>query len=226
MSDFVIPAPPVPAVPVRGGGRFPVRRIYCIGRNYAAHTREMGGDPEREAPFFFQKNPDDIATDGRFPYPPASMDVHHEVELVVALGQGGTEIAEADALGHVWGYAVGLDMTRRDLQAEAKARARPWEIGKAFAASAPIGDLVPVAASGHPTGAIRLLVNGAVRQEADLGQMIWSVPEQIAILSRYFTLAPGDLIFSGTPAGVGPVVRGDGMRAEIADLPPLSVTVG
>ena len=226
MTGLVIPPPPVPSVPVRGGGLFPVRRIYCIGRNYAEHTREMGGDPDREAPFFFQKNPDDAATDGRFPYPPASMDVHHEVELVVALGRGGERIAEADALAHVWGYAVGLDMTRRDLQAEAKARARPWEVGKAFAASAPIGEIVPQAECGHlPAGAIRLSVNGALRQEGDLAQMIWKVPEQIAILSRYFTLAPGDLIFSGTPAGVGRVARGDTMRAEIAGLPPLEVAV-
>ncbi|GMG85057.1 fumarylacetoacetate hydrolase family protein [Paralimibaculum aggregatum] len=225
--DWVIDPPETPALPVRGSAAmFPVRRIYCIGRNYAEHTREMGGDPDREPPFFFQKNPGDIATDGRFPYPPKSADVHHEIEMVVALGSGGRDIPEAAALDHVWGYAVGLDMTRRDLQGEAKERRRPWEVGKAFAASAPLGALVPAAEIGHPAaGAIRLTVNGAVRQQGDLGQMIWSVPEQIAILSEYFTLAPGDLIMSGTPAGVGPVARGDRMLAEIDSLGQLEVQV-
>lgn len=223
---WVVRPAATPAVPVSGGGSFPVRRIYCVGRNYAAHTREMGGDPDREAPFFFQKNPDDIATDGRFPYPPVSSDVHHEIELVVALARGGCDIDEAAALEHVYGYAVGLDMTRRDLQAAAKTARRPWEVGKAFAASAPIAPIRPVSEIGHPArGAITLSVNGEARQAGDLSQMIWSVPEQIAILSRYFALAPGDLIFSGTPAGVGPVRRGDTLIGEIEGVGRLETQV-
>ena len=169
MARLVIPAPPVPVIPTISGDAFPVRRVYCIGRNYAAHTREMGFDPDREAPFFFQKNPGNLDASGRFPYPPQSSDVHHEVELLVALHSGGTDIAPEQALSHVWGYAVCLDMTRRDLQAEAKKTGRPWEIGKAFEHSAPVGPLHPVSDVGHLSqGRIALTVNGAVRQQGDL----------------------------------------------------------
>lgn len=226
MTDFVIPAPRVPTIPVAGGGEFPVRRVYCIGRNYAAHAVEMGHDPDREPPFFFQKNPDNLDPSGQFPYPARSSDVHHEVELVVALKSGGTDIPIASALDHVWGYAVCLDMTRRDLQGEAKKLGRPWEIGKAFERSAPVGPLQPVSRVGHlDHGRITLTVNGALRQEGDLNQMIWKVPEMISYLSEYFELKAGDIILSGTPAGVGPVVRGDTMEASIEGLGTLVVTV-
>lgn len=226
MSDFVIPAPSVPSIPVSGGGSFPVRRVYCIGRNYAAHAVEMGHDPDREAPFFFQKNPNNLDSSGEFPYPPHSTDVHHEVELVVALKSGGTNIPLDRALDHVWGYAVSLDMTRRDLQGEAKKLGRPWEIGKAFERSAPVGPLIPVAASGPlESGRIELKVNGALRQEGDLNQMIWKVPEMISYLSEYFELQAGDIIMSGTPSGVGPVLRGDTMEAMIDGLGSLTVKV-
>lgn len=226
MSDFVIPAPSVPSIPVSGGGSFPVRRVYCIGRNYAAHAIEMGHDPDREPPFFFQKNPDNLDSSGEFPYPPHSTDVHHEVELVVALKSGGTNIPLDRALDHVWGYAVSLDMTRRDLQGEAKKLGRPWEIGKAFERSAPVGPLIPVAASGPlEAGRIELKVNGALRQEGDLNQMIWKVPEMISYLSEYFELQAGDIIMSGTPSGVGPVLRGDTMEAMIEGLGSLTVKV-
>lgn len=226
MADFVIPAPPVPSIPVSGGGAFPVRRVYCIGRNYAAHAVEMGHDPNRESPFFFQKNPNNLDSSGEFPYPPHSTDVHHEVELVVALKSGGTNIAIADALNHVWGYAVALDMTRRDLQGEAKKLGRPWEIGKAFERSAPVGPLRSVSEVGHlPAGRIELKVNGALKQEGDMNQMIWKVPEMISYLSEYFELQAGDVIMSGTPSGVGPVVKGDRMDAMIEGLGSLSVKV-
>lgn len=226
MSDFVIPAPPVPTIPVSTGGKFPVRRVYCIGRNYAAHSFEMGHDPDRESPFFFQKNPDNLDASGVFPYPPQSTDVHHEVELLIALKAGGINIAIADALDHVWGYGLSLDMTRRDLQGEAKKQGRPWEIGKAFERSAPVGLLVPVSAVGHLSqGRIELKINGTVRQEGDLNQMIWKVPEMISYLSEYFELQPGDIIMSGTPSGVGPVVRGDTMEASIEGLGVLTVKV-
>jgi fumarylpyruvate hydrolase len=206
---------------------FPVRRIYCVGRNYAAHAVEMGGDPTREPPFFFQKNPDNILPDGaEFPYPPKSSDVHFEVELVIALGKGGADIAVADALDHVFGYAVGLDMTRRDLQGEAKDQRRPWEIAKAFEHSAPCGQIVPVSQLGHPTaGAITLDVNGTRRQTGDISQMIWKTPEIIATLSSLFTLAPGDLIFSGTPSGVGAIVKGDVLAAHVAGVGELKISV-
>jgi fumarylpyruvate hydrolase len=226
MNDFVIEPPAQVALPVDGGGRFPVRRVYCVGRNYAAHAVEMGYDPDREPPFFFAKAPENLDPSGEFPYPPMSMDVHHEVELAVALGRGGRDIPVGDALACVWGYAVALDMTRRDLQAEAKRLARPWEIAKAFERSAPIGAIAPAARVGHPDrGAITLAVNGEARQEGDLAQMIWKVPEMIAFLSEYFELAPGDVILSGTPAGVGPVARGDLIAARIAGLPDLDVRV-
>ncbi len=225
MSHVFEPAAPV-ALPVRGGGTFPVRRVYCVGRNYADHAVEMGHDPDREPPFFFQKNPDDLVTDGIFPYPDRSSDVHHEVELVVCLGKGGKDIAVGDALSRVYGYAVGLDMTRRDLQGEAKKLGRPWEIGKAFEKSAPVSPVVPASQIGHPqAAAIRLAVNGTVRQAGDIAQMIWKVPEAIACLSGLFRLAPGDLIFTGTPAGVGPVARGDRLEAYVEGVGDLDVTV-
>jgi len=220
MSDFVISPPPQAAVPVQGGGLFPVRRIFCVGRNYAAHTREMGGDPTREEPFFFTKPADAVLIAGAdLPYPPATEDLHHEMELVVAIGRGGAEIAPEAALGHVWGYAAGLDMTRRDLQARAKKEGKPWDMGKGFDHAAPIGAIAPAARIGHPArGRIVLNVNGAPRQDADLAQMIWSVPEIIAYLSRLVSLAPGDLIFSGTPEGVAAVRRGDLLEGEIAGV--------
>lgn len=227
MSEFVIAPPPVPAIPVAGSdARFPVRRVYCIGRNYAAHAVEMGHDPNKEAPFFFQKNPDNLDSSGRFPYPVKSSDVHHEVEMVVALKSGGKNIPLNEALGHVYGYGVGLDMTRRDLQGIAKEMGRPWEIGKAFEHSAPVGPIVPAEKTGHlDHGAVTLDVNGALKQEGDLNQMIWKVPEMISYLSEYFELAAGDIIMSGTPSGVGPVVKGDRLEARIEGLEPLVVTV-
>lgn len=226
MTNHVIPAPQIPSIPVSGGGAFPVRRVYCIGRNYAAHAVEMGHDPDREPPFFFQKNSNNLDTTGEFPYPAHSNDVHHEVELLVALKSGGTDIAIADALDHVWGYGVCLDMTRRDLQGEAKKLGRPWEIGKAFERSGPAGPLHPVSEVGHPDrGRIELKVNGALRQEGDLNQMIWKVPEMISYLSEYFDLQAGDVIMAGTPSGVGPVVRGDTMEASIEGLGTLVVKV-
>jgi fumarylpyruvate hydrolase len=226
MPDFVIPAPAVPSIPTSGGGAFPVRRVYCIGRNYAAHAVEMGHDPNRELPFFFQKNPNNLDASGEFPYPPHSFDVHHEVELVVALRSGGSNIPVEKALDHVWGYAVSLDMTRRDLQGEAKKAGRPWEIGKAFERSGPIGTLKPASEVGHlPQGRIELKVNGAIRQEGDLSQMIWKVPEMISYLSDYFELQAGDVIMSGTPSGVGAVDRGDLMEASIDGLGTLAVKV-
>jgi fumarylpyruvate hydrolase len=227
MSDYVIDPGPRPALPVAGRtALYPVHRVYCIGRNYADHAREMGHDPDREPPFFFQKNPDNLDPSGEFPYPPQSGNVHHEVELAVMLGSGGTDIPVEAALEHVYGYAVALDMTRRDLQDAAKKLARPWELAKAFERSAPVGPLVPAAEVGHPArGAVTLSVNGAVRQSGDLAQMIWSVPEMIAHLSRYITLAPGDVILTGTPAGVGAIERGDTLEAQIEGLPHLVVRI-
>ena len=222
-----IPTPPQPTLAIRGSDdRFPVRRVYCIGRNYAAHTIEMGGDPDRDPPFFFQKNPDNLDQSGAFPYPVKSTDVHHELEMLVALKSGGTDIPVESALDHVYGYAVALDMTRRDLQGEAKDLRRPWEIGKAFERSAPCGPLIPASEVGHPDhGPVTLTVNGAVRQQGDLDQMIWKVPEMIAYLSEYFELAAGDVILSGTPSGVAAVQRGDTMEAVIDGLGTLSVKV-
>ena len=226
--SYVFPPPAQVAIPVRGSDRlFPVHRVYCVGRNYAAHAVEMGHDPNKEPPFFFQKNPDNLVVGGgEFPYPAASDDVHHEIELVVALGEGGTDIPVERALDRVYGYAVGLDMTRRDLQGEAKKLGRPWEVGKAFEYSAPCTEIVPASAIGHPeSGAIWLTVKGELRQEGDLNQLIWKVPEMVSYLSGLFTLRPGDLIFSGTPAGVGPVARGDRLRGHIVGIGDLDVTV-
>ncbi len=227
-QSHVVQAPAPVSAPVRGTqSRFPIHRIYCVGRNYAAHTIEMGGDPNREAPFFFQKNPDSVVLDGGdFPYPPRSHNVHHEIELVVALSKGGKDIPIERALDHVYGYAVGLDMTRRDLQDECKKAGRPWEIGKAFEHSAPMTEIVPASTIGHPeNGAIWLKVNGEMRQQGDLNHMIWKVPEMISYLSGLFELQPGDLIMSGTPSGVGAVVRGDVMEGHIEGIGTLTTKV-
>jgi len=205
---------------------FPVRRIYCIGRNYAEHAVEMGHDPDREPPFFFQKNANNVNNSGLFPYPAQSSDVHYEIELVVALKTGGVNIPIDKALDHVFGYALGLDMTRRDLQGQMKKMGRPWEIGKAFEQSAPMGPIIPVSEIGHPnSGSIKLMVNNQVRQYGDLDQMLWKVPEMIAYLSTYYELAPGDLIMSGTPAGVGPIVLGDVMVGSVEGVGEFTVTV-
>ena len=216
-----------PTLPIKGSDKlFPIHRIYCVGRNYADHAVEMGHDPNKEPPFFFQKNPDNVRTDGKFPYPAASRDVHFEIELVVALKSGGVEIAAADAMKHVFGYAVGIDMTRRDLQAEAKKLQRPWEVGKAFEHSAPCSPLILAQhVEAANTGAIWLDVNGKRRQSGNLNQMIWDIPHQIAFLSRLFELGAGDLIFTGTPAGVGAIERGDRLQGHIDGIAELDVSV-
>jgi fumarylpyruvate hydrolase len=227
MTKFVFETPAVTALPVTGtDAMFPVRRVYCIGRNYAAHAIEMGHDPDKEDPFFFQKNPNNLDVTGEFPYPAESSDVHHEAEMLVALKSGGSDILLNDALDHVFGYGLSLDMTRRDLQGIQKKMGRPWEIGKAFERSAPCGPLHPVSEVGHPDhGRLELTVNGAVRQEADLNQMIWKVPEMISYLSRYFELAAGDVIMSGTPSGVAAIEKGDVMVLTIDGLGALKVNV-
>jgi fumarylpyruvate hydrolase len=227
MSPYAIDLPPVVALPVLGtDALFPVRRVYCIGRNYAAHAIEMGHDPDREPPFFFQKNANNLDPSGEFPYPPHSSDVHYEAEMAVMLKTGGTNIPLDQALDHVFGYALSLDMTRRDLQGAQKKMGRPWEIGNAVERSAPIGPIHPVEASGHlEGGAITLRVNGELKQEGDLNQMIWKVPEMISYLSEYFELGAGDVILSGTPSGVGPTVKGDVMEVAVAGLGSLRVVV-
>jgi fumarylpyruvate hydrolase len=221
-----------PVLPIAGSDEmFPVRRIYCIGRNYAAHAREMGSDPTREPPFFFQKPSDAIqfvapGTTADHPYPPLTKNYHYEIELVAALHSGGKNVPAERALDLVYGYAVGLDMTRRDLQRAMGDEKKPWEIGKSFDRSAPIGPIHRVTQTGHfRDGAITLKVNGAVKQNANLNQMIWSVAEQISKLSQAFELMPGDIVFSGTPENVGPVVAGDVMEGFIAGLPTLNVRV-
>ena len=217
MADFVISPPPGVAVPVSGGKLFPVRRVYCVGRNYAEHVREMGGDPTREQPSFFTKPPDALLTGGAdLPYPPATEDLHHEMELVVAIGSGGADIPASAALEHVWGYAAGLDMTRRDMQARLRKEGKTWDMAKGFDHSGPLGEIAPAARIGHPAaGRIELEVNGEVRQNSDLSNMVWSVAEIIAHLSRLVRLAPGDLIFTGTPEGVAAVRRGDVLEGRI-----------
>ena len=229
MSHVFAP-PAAVSVPVSGGGSFPVHRIYCVGRNYADHAVEMGFSG-REPPFFFMKPADALVPvaegeTGFIDYPSLTSNLHHEIELVVAIGQGGSHIAAADAPRHIWGYAVGLDMTRRDLQSDMKKQGRPWCIGKAFDQSAPIGPIVPLAAAGERAqGAITLDVNDVRRQTGDLKDLIWSVTETIEQLSAAWALQPGDLIFTGTPAGVGAVVRGDVMFGTIAGLGSLRVAV-
>ncbi len=227
MNDYVIVEPTWPTLPVKGSkSMFPVRRVYCIGRNYAEHAREMGHDPDRDPPFFFQKNADNIITNGRFKYPSMTEDVHHEVEMIVGLKSGGKFISVADANNHVFGYGIGFDMTRRDLQQQAKNMGRPWEVGKAFEQSAPCGELIPIEKTGViDKGSIKLSVNGDIRQDSDLAAMIWSVPEMISILSEYFELAAGDLIMSGTPAGVNSVMPGDEMTGFIEGLGELTIFV-
>lgn len=224
----VIEPPPMVTVAVKGSElRFPVRRIYCVGRNYAAHAREMGADPEREPPFFFSKPADAVVpNDATIPYPSRTADLHHEIELVVAIGKGGRDIAAGDAEDHVFGYAVGNDLTRRDLQQAAKEQGRPWDTAKGFDRSAPLTDLFPADRYGHPRrGEIRLEVDGELRQQADIADMTWSVPEIVAELSTLFELRPGDLVFTGTPAGVGPVRSGQSLVGYIEGLEELRTTI-
>ena len=226
MTDYVIAAPAQTVVPVSGGGLFPVRRVFCVGRNYAAHAREMGSDPDREPPFFFCKPADAVVTGAEVNYPSATENLHHEMELVVAIGVGGEDVAARDALELVFGYAAGLDLTRRDLQDAAKATRRPWDMSKGFDQSGPVGEIVPARAIGHPAkGRISLRVNGEVRQEGDLADQIWSVPEVIAALSKLVRLEPGDLIFTGTPDGVGPLLAGDLAEGEIEGVGQIRVRI-
>jgi fumarylpyruvate hydrolase len=230
MTEFVIPPPVPPSLAVQGSSaRFPLRRVFCVGRNYAAHAREMGNDPDREPPFFFMKPADAVVpAAGVVPYPAATSDLHHEVEMVVALSGGGSDIDPADALGLVWGYGVGLDLTLRDVQAVAKQMSRPWDFSKGFDASAPCSALRPAASGGHPPESTRvaLEVNGAVRQEGTLDQMIWPLPDIISHISRFVALAPGDLIFTGTPAGVGALQPGDQVRGVLEGVAEFSFQVG
>jgi fumarylpyruvate hydrolase len=224
--NYAIEFPGTPTLPVVESNKaFPVGRIYCVGRNYAEHAREMGHDPDREPPFFFMKPADAIVQNGAtIPYPQMTKDLHHEIEMIVAIGKGGSDIPEDKALEHVFGYGVGLDMTRRDLQWEAKKMGRPWEMGKAFDNSAPCTALKTVAMVGHPAkGAIWLKVNGELKQKGDLAEMIWNVPETISYLSKLITLRPGDIIMSGTPAGVGPVKAGDKLEGHVDGVGDLTL---
>ena len=226
--SFVIPPSPQTSAEVAGTDeRFPVHRIYCVGRNYAKHAREMGMDPDREPPFFFSKPADALVANGTpVPYPSRTSNLHHELELVVAIGTGGRDIALDRALAHVYGYAVGLDLTRRDLQFAAREQGRPWDVAKGFDHSAPMSAIRPAADMGHlEQGAIWLEVNGETRQRANLSEMIWNVPEIVAELSTYYELRPGDLIFTGTPEGVGPVRRGDSLVGGIDGLETLRITI-
>jgi fumarylpyruvate hydrolase len=218
-----LPKVEVPTIAIAGTTqRFPVRRIFCVGQNYADHAREMGANPDREQPFFFSKPADAVVESGAvLPFPSQTNNLHHEVELVVALGVGGSDVSAQDAAAMIFGHAVGIDLTRRDLQADAKAKGRPWDMAKGFDASAPIGALTPAAPPA--AGAITLRVNGDLRQNGDLSQMIWNVAEVISKLSTYVALAPGDLIFTGTPAGVGPILPGETVVAEIAGTAPVEV---
>jgi fumarylpyruvate hydrolase len=228
VTNVAVEAAPV-TLPIAGSGaRFGVRRVYCVGRNYVEHIREMKEGDERDPPFFFQKPTDSIVQDGEVvPYPPLTSDFQHEIELVAAIGLGGSDIPVNAALEHVLGYAIGIDMTRRDRQREARERGLPWEIGKSFDRSAPCGPVHPASRIGHITsGEISLSVNGAMRQRGDVAQMIWNVAEIVANLSRHYALARGDLIFTGTPAGVGPVVAGDRMVGAVAGLGEVAFTIG
>ena len=227
MTAYAFPPAPTPSVAIEGeAARFPVRRIFCVGRNYAEHTREMGGDPTREKPFFFTKPADAVVADGTtLPFPPETSDVHHEIELVVAIGNAGFDVAPERVRDLIFGYAVGIDLTRRDLQAEAKKAGRPWDWAKGFDNSAPIGAIRRAAQVGHPSsGRIWLAVNGAVKQDADIADLIWSVPELVATISRSMKLQPGDLIMTGTPAGVGPVHRGDALTGGVDGVGTIAVT--
>jgi fumarylpyruvate hydrolase len=227
-SEYVIDVPPQTSLPVLDEpGRFPVRRVYCVGRNYGDHAREMGGDPDREPPFFFSKPADAVfAVGDSVPYPPVTEQLEYEVELIVAIGIGGATIDPAEALGHVWGYGIGIDLTRRDLQATAKELRRPWDLSKGFDASGPCSPLVPASRIGHPDrGAIWLSVNGAEHQRGDLADQIWPVADILAELSRSVALGAGDLIFTGTPAGVGPIVRGDRVTAGIEGIAEIAFDI-
>ncbi len=226
MSLFLPQAPILAAT--SDGNEFPVRRVFCIGRNYAAHAREMGRDPDREPPFFFTKWAETVVPSGTtIAYPSETANFHYEAELVVAIGQGGRNIASADAERHIYGYATGLDMTRRDLQLEAREKGRPWDTGKNVEQSSPLGLIHPATEVGHLSlGRIELTVNGTVKQEADLADLIWSVPDVIAYVSRFYRLEPGDLIYTGTPAGVGAVIEGDQITVSVAGLSDCVVTIG
>lgn len=227
-TAFVVAPPPTPSVAVASTcARFPVRRIFCVGRNYAAHAREMGRDPDREPPFFFLKPADTVVDDGAtVPYPPETENFHYEIELVVAIGRGGSDIPVERARDHVFGYAVGIDLTRRDLQLAARAQGRPWDWGKGFDLSAPVAPLHPVEEVGHPdSGRIWLTVDGELKQDADIAELIWSVPEIVAIASRSMALRPGDLIMTGTPAGVGPVAHGETLRGGIDGLGEIEIAI-
>ncbi len=226
MPDYIFP-PLVTFVPIQGGGDFPVRRVFCVGRNYAEHAREMGHDPDNELPFFFSKPADALVTGGAdAPYPQATTDLHHEIELVVAIGAGAEGISPDASRNVIFGYAAGIDLTRRDLQAVAKKSGRPWDMAKGFDHSGPISDIVPAARIGHPSkGSIALSVNGEPRQAGDLADMIWDVPSLVAHLSGFVMLKPGDLIFTGTPAGVGPVVRDDVLEGTIEGVASVRTTI-
>ncbi|MCP4562787.1 MAG: fumarylacetoacetate hydrolase family protein [Bosea sp.] len=227
-DNYVIPPPPPASVAIAGSqARFPVRRIICVGRNYAAHAREMGRDPDREPPFFFLKPADTVVDDGTaVPYPPETRNFHYEIELVVAIGKDGANIPVERALDHVWGYGVGIDLTRRDLQLQAREQGRPWDWGKGFDHSAPIAPLRPVAEVGHPSsGRIWLSVDNAGKQDSDIAKLIWPVPDIIAIASRSMTLKAGDLIMTGTPEGVGPVMPGETMRGGVDGIGQITIPV-
>lgn len=229
MSQYVFqPAPQASVAVADSDARFPVRRVFCVGRNYAAHAREMGSNPDREPPFFFMKPADAVVpAEGTVPFPPLTNELHHEIELVVAIGGAGENVAADDALSLVWGYAVGVDLTRRDLQQQAKDTRRPWDWGKAFDASGPCGPLQPVAKVGNPAeGRIWIDVNGETRQQGDLNELIWSVPDLIAEISRSVKLEAGDLIFTGTPAGVGELAPGDKITAGVAGVGEIAFTIG
>jgi fumarylpyruvate hydrolase len=228
MTEYVIAPPPQASLAVKGEtARFPVRRIFCVGRNYAAHAREMGRDPDREPPFFFMKPADAIVDEGtKIPYPPETKNYQYEMELIVAIGTGGVDIPVEKALDHVWGYGVGLDMTRRDLQMALRELGRPWDWGKGFDMSAPCAPLLRVAQTGHPTkGRIWLAVDGVVKQDGDLEELIWPVPDVISILSRSMALQPGDIIMTGTPAGVGPVVAGNRITGAVEGVSEITIDI-
>jgi len=226
--NYAFPSPNIPSVPIAGTElHFPVHRIYCVGRNYAEHAREMGFDPDREPPFFFTKPPDAVVASGStIHYARATQNLHHEIELVIAIGKEGADLSTSAALDHVYGYATGIDLTRRDLQLAARDKGRPWDAGKAFDESAPVSEIHRVAETGQPVrGAIWLKVNGETRQSADLANLLWSVPEILAHLSRLFVLKPGDLVFTGTPAGVGPVGPGDRLHGGVEGIAEVSLTI-
>ncbi|MGZ5787381.1 MAG: fumarylacetoacetate hydrolase family protein [Ramlibacter sp.] len=229
MTSYAITPPATPSLAIAGSNeRFPIRRVFCVARNYAAHAREMGANPDREPPFFFTKPADAVVpAAGVVPHPPASKDMHHEVEMVVAIGKAGANVDPSDALSLVWGYGAGLDLTCRDLQAAAKEAGRPWDFAKGFDASGPCSELHPVSEVGHPNNArVWVEVNGVVKQDGNLDEMIWKVPEVIAAISRYVALQPGDLIFSGTPAGVGPLVPGDRVRGGVDGVAGFQLEIG